>query len=257
MGHDMIESSRELVAVLRDLSALVGHLASTSVLGRQVAQHIAQLAAAVGQATQEVEHAGQAFEQLRGMVGEATRVVHGIAEATQQQAAAMAELARTAEAIAAAAQSTDEIAERLAEEVVEAARLAGHAREGMLALRLELCDGDLLELAKADHLLWKQRVYGVVLGKERIDPASVASHRECRLGRWYYGPGRERWSDHPAFQRLERPHEELHQLARQAAEAMNRGDRRAAEEAYQALERCSEEILSLLGELQGEMVAAR
>lgn len=233
----------------KEVAAQIERIQGDSV---SVVEQIQHMADAVREGTEHIEQSGEAFKSLVAMVSESTRIVHGVAQATRQQAAAMTDLARAAERMAAAAVSTDEAAGHLSREVVEAARLAGQAREGMLKLNLELGDGDLLELAKADHLLWKQRVYAMLLGAERIDPAGVGSHRECRLGRWYYGRGRERFGGRTAFDELEKPHEALHQLARRAAEAMEQGDRPKAEEAYQELERCSSEILALLNELQVE-----
>ncbi|NLY78355.1 MAG: chemoreceptor protein, partial [Lysinibacillus sp.] len=44
----------------------------------------------------------------------------------------------------------------------------------------------LLQLSKADHLLWKWRVYNMLLGIEQLSAEDVSSHEDCRLGRWYY-----------------------------------------------------------------------
>lgn len=42
------------------------------------------------------------------------------------------------------------------------------------------------ELAKVDHLIYKFRVYKVLLGLSTETVSDFASHLECRLGKWYY-----------------------------------------------------------------------
>ena len=80
----------------------------------------------------------------------------------------------------------------------------------------------LLLLSRTDHLLWKWRIYNMFLGLEKVDPETVSSHKDCRLGKWYYNPKtQERFKGIQSFQDLEAHHQRVHTLARETARQFN------------------------------------
>jgi EAL domain-containing protein (putative c-di-GMP-specific phosphodiesterase class I) len=110
----------------------------------------------------------------------------------------------------------------------------------------------LIHMAQADHLQWRRHLIDYTIGKLYGAPtlsASSAAHLEsnphhCLLGQWYYGAGKS-YRGMPAFDALEKPHEEIHVLGQKVCEAINRGEPRS-------------EIISLLRELtekSGEVMA--
>ncbi|HIO71032.1 MAG TPA: hypothetical protein EYG60_03785 [Campylobacterales bacterium] len=69
------------------------------------------------------------------------------------------------------------------------------------------------DLAKFDHVVFKENIYSYVLGDEQEFDAT--DHFSCRLGRWYYhGVGREQFSDTEAYRHLELPHSTVHNEAK-------------------------------------------
>ncbi len=76
-------------------------------------------------------------------------------------------------------------------------------------------------LVKLDHIIFMQRGYH---GLEVRDNESVASHTDCRLGRWYYqGEGGESFGKLPSFKHIEGPHKQVHEAVSRALTAA-RGD---------------------------------
>ncbi|PPA29580.1 chemotaxis protein [Aeromonas jandaei] len=76
-------------------------------------------------------------------------------------------------------------------------------------------------LVKLDHIIFMQRGYH---GLEVRDNESVASHTDCRLGRWYYqGEGGESFGKLPSFKHIEVPHRQVHEAVSRALTAA-RGD---------------------------------
>jgi len=63
-------------------------------------------------------------------------------------------------------------------------------------------------LVKVDHILFKSHAYSVVLNEN--DEASFADHKNCRMGKWYFGLGAERFGKTPAFNEMARPHAVVH-----------------------------------------------
>ena len=101
------------------------------------------------------------------------------------------------------------------------------------------------ELAKVDHLLFKFRVYKVLLGLSDENKEGFASHTECRLGKWYYqGEGRDCFSRLPGYKEMEAPHQAVHQEALNAMDAHAQGDTQAMLRAVGAMESASLGVLA-------------
>ncbi|MNY41274.1 hypothetical protein D3C86_1760740 [compost metagenome] len=83
-------------------------------------------------------------------------------------------------------------------------------------------------------------------GNEVIRPESVNTHRECRLGKWYYGAAQERCGHVSAFRSIDAPHAKLHELARRMAEYHQAGRAEERDRLYGELEGISAEIVTHL-----------
>jgi len=89
-----------------------------------------------------------------------------------------------------------------------------------------------------------------LIGLEHVRPDAVASHRHCRLGKWYFDEETQKWlKGIVAFERLDVPHQAVHAAAKKAAEAYERGDIRQAEIHLHELEIASTEVVGHINEL--------
>ena len=76
------------------------------------------------------------------------------------------------------------------------------------------------ELAKVDHLIFKFRVYKVLLGLSDETANNFVSHTDCRLGKWYYeGDGKVSYSQLSGYREIEPPHIKIHNAAHNAINA--------------------------------------
>ncbi|HEX7479410.1 MAG TPA: EAL domain-containing protein [Polyangiales bacterium] len=117
----------------------------------------------------------------------------------------------------------------------------------------------LLHMATLDHLEWRKALIDALLSDDRqlhtdgltrfeLDPT------ECRLGRWYNGPGRG-LSDLSAFARLGEAHVALHDCAGQITAASKAGGRMAALlPSLRKLTEHSTHIVALLQELEHDVL---
>jgi methyl-accepting chemotaxis protein/ElaB/YqjD/DUF883 family membrane-anchored ribosome-binding protein len=77
---------------------------------------------------------------------------------------------------------------------------------------MELSNQIFANLAKIDHVIYKNNLYNSVI--EESDTFQAVGHNDCRLGKWYNtGKGKEFFSDTQAYGRLERPHKTVHDEA--------------------------------------------
>ena len=73
-------------------------------------------------------------------------------------------------------------------------------------------DLSFTSLIKVDHLIYKQRAYGMLnqVEDQTAVQAVAVDHHHCRLGQWYDGVGRQDFGALQAFRLLETPHAKVH-----------------------------------------------
>ncbi len=111
-----------------------------------------------------------------------------------------------------------------------------------------LTASERVDLYIVDHLLWRWRIYNMLLGYEEV--SNVGSHKECRLGSWYYAVNDPAIKRNAAFTNIERPHMELHQCAKDAAEAYAKKDVAKAGKILAEMDQHSAEVIAGLNELR-------
>ncbi len=114
-------------------------------------------------------------------------------------------------------------------------------------------------LVKVDHVVYKQRAY-VMLNEpsdECLQAISV-DHHDCRLGRWYEGPGRELFGHLASYKAIAAPHGKVHGGVHQMVQLMNSAwqtDQALQDQIMTALESTeasSLEVMRLIGEIVRE-----
>ncbi|GIP64680.1 hypothetical protein J32TS6_32350 [Virgibacillus pantothenticus] len=175
-----------------------------------------------------------------------------IAAMTEEQTSAVTEIADRNATMFEMGQTTQEVA-------IETAKTILQLSKQMDAYRLTFFDNirfqakDIIEAAKTDHMLWKWRVYNMLLDLETIDSQQVASHQACRLGKWYYGDLPSHIKDNPVFLQLEEPHRQVHHYAKLAVQSYEQRKRAEAKSYFAQLQTASDEVLHLLTQLEKEI----
>lgn len=113
-----------------------------------------------------------------------------------------------------------------------------------------LSESDMIDIYKTDHLLWRWKVYNMLLGNEKIDINLVSDYKQCRLGKWYYETAHDKFKDNKLFIEMEEPHIELHMAAKNAAIAYEKNDIKTAEECLKKMDICSKKVFGMLDELK-------
>ena len=110
----------------------------------------------------------------------------------------------------------------------------------------------LLDLsgARAAHLGWKRRLRNYLDGHDSLPRGQLLSHRECDLGRWYYGEGLAEYGHIAEMQRLEEPHAALHRLIGTLVDHKENRRHDDAEACFAQVEPLSRRIVELLGAIE-------
>ena len=151
--------------------------------------------------------------------------------------------------IATASQSVSEMSSA----ATELSGSAGEVMQGLEMLNMGLVQSGRVisstshrawvELVKIDHILFRLNLY---VGAIKDPHGYVCkSHKECRLGQWYYVQ-QEEFKGSPAFKSIETPHTKFHNAANEFLTAIRNKEDRAASSALDILDRASVEVFHAL-----------
>lgn len=106
-----------------------------------------------------------------------------------------------------------------------------------------------LNLVRLDHAIWKMAVYKQII-EQHYDSGSVASHHECRLGKWYYeGEGSLNYKGNQSFIELEDCHADVHNYGKEAIDLAQNGEMDKAVDSLDKMEQASIEVVEKLARL--------
>ena len=244
------------VTALDDVRENVQHLKKYS---NDVSQSIHSTKTTIHEATVEAKHSLPILSSIVEAIEQVSMDVTTTAAVSQQQAAAVDEISNTMNQIA---QLSEDVRDYGEETSIGIHRLGTEINDFRLRVveknKVQLSSIALLQLSKADHILWKWRVYNMFMGLEKITPSDVSSHRDCRLGKWYFSDQTaKKFSNHPAYQQMNTHHMQVHEAARQAVENYSARHYAAAEQNLVELEEASEHVLTYINSLINELLEER
>lgn len=231
----------------------------------QIQTNIMELQQAINLSAADMNTTSAQLDSGKNLVEDTVAAIHHIRQGIKNINETIMEVATTAEQQAAVTEVfTNEIgtvsseAEFLEKNCQDTGLAIYETSKNLDKIRLELVkqrgfltDKDMLDVYKTDHVLWRWRVYNMLLGYEKVDINVVGDYKQCRLGQWYYGIDCGQFKDTRAFINMEKPHIELHEAAKEAVEAYNKGDITKAERGLARMDECSQIVFKYLEEIKG------
>ncbi|MFK2826935.1 methyl-accepting chemotaxis protein [Bacillus sp. B190/17] len=207
----------------------------------------------VERSVKEAQHADKALETIVSTMQEINGSTSQIAAMTEEQTSAVMEIAQKNSTILDLSTLSKDIAKQTAQVILELSKQMDEYRLTFFTTNIKLNAKDIIKAAKTDHLLWKWKVYNMLLDLETMDSQQVSSYESCRLGQWYYGDLPPRIKNQSAFQQLEEPHQAVHYYAKQAVQSYEMGNLEEAQHAFEQLQRASDQVIVLLSQLEKEL----
>ncbi|WP_321491994.1 methyl-accepting chemotaxis protein [uncultured Desulfobacter sp.] len=104
---------------------------------------------------------------------------------------------------------------------------------------------------KRTHSLWKKKLSNMLSGKqEDIRMDQLIDHRHCDFGKWYFGPGMEKYGKSPDYQKLGEIHEKVHETGGQVAKLFKEGNINEAHDIFKTYGTVSRQLFDLLDGLE-------
>lgn len=201
------------------------------------------------QGVQLVGDAEKAIDLIDETIEGVKQSIQGVTHNTQEQTNSMATLMNHLEDIVVGIKDIERDSRSTAEDIY---RLSSQTQgiRGRLSNQVEgIKEGDYIELFKVDHLLWKWKIYNMLLGFEKVDAKQAGDYKNCKLGKWYYSQSGS-LNQNTYFKQIEEPHQKIHNLAKQATEYYRNQDIKNVENILVEMENVSTEIIQLLDRLK-------
>lgn len=200
--------------------------------------------------TKLVDEAMKSIAEIGSSVMELSEIVTQVSANTEEQTAAIQSFSSGTVEIADNAQVIVNKSNNIGLKIFDLSKNIDAIRGEMVNQSNCLSQAEKIEVYKVDHLLWRWKVYNMLLHYEVVDAGKVGNYNECRLGKWYYGIECENLKKIPAFNYMEKPHIALHQAAKKSVEAYQRKDMEAANKYLLEMDKYSKEVFTYLDEIK-------
>lgn len=214
----------------------------------------------ISKATTELNGVIQSFDDSKKIMGGAIDSIEliknslsGISETfveisanVEEQTAASEEMASNLAIVSEKASELKEHTHQTGESFYEISKIVDDIRLVCYAKAENCSDTIQIELSISDHLIWRWRVYNMILGHDSLDEATVGTHITCRLGLWLKSVNYDDVNIERIIKQLDEPHEILHKLAKESIKYYNNGNLDAAEKALNKMDVASSNVIKLL-----------
>ncbi|MEW5790450.1 MAG: methyl-accepting chemotaxis protein [Pseudomonadota bacterium] len=234
----------------------------------QAAQEIDLVTMTIGQQSRTVEstihegleHLGSSQESLENVaivLSEANQAVthvndrvHQIATAAEEQSSVATDMAHSLAVLSRIVQQHEESLNDL-QSVID--KINSLAAQKMKHFAEWPFDDLFLLVTQADHLLWVKEVVGRVAAGPAEEMPALEDQHGCRLGKWYYGPGKARYGQLKAFVDLELQHRKVHELGSEILKHVQNGRLEEAKRRLDSLLDHSAQLQKCLDMLRGSL----
>lgn len=160
----------------------------------------------------EAARAGEHGRGFAVVADEVRKLAEKTQKATKEIAIVVKSMQQEASDIQTSTEEINEVTEKVKENIDELHNMIKFSKDNATLSKLKIsCANDRVfcGLAKIDHVLYKQALYGLIF--KMSNDFSQVDPRVCRLGKWYYeGIGKKEFSNTNGYKKLEFPHNTVH-----------------------------------------------
>ena len=264
------EQGRGFAVVATEVRNLAGRSATAA---KEIKELIQDSVEKVDAGSELVNKSGETLEQIVTSVKHVGDIIAEIAAASQEQTAGLDQINHAVTSLDDTTQQNAALAEEIAANSASLREQALQMESGIR--RFSVFEGSEQEwselvnesshdhahdhggdatfdffAARTAHLAWRQRIRDFLDGAEGLTEDEAVSHRDCKLGKWLYSFGLERYGNIPAMRTMEKEHEVLHATIRDIVRLKNEGNDTEAEARFADIEKLSGKIVFLLKQVE-------
>lgn len=180
-----------------------------------------------------------------------------IASTTRHQAESASEIAERNRSMTESTIRSQEIVFDTGSAIYSLSKMIDDYRSETISKNFIISQEDIIEVAITDHLLWRWKIYNLLLGFEEMSSLNLESPRDSNLGQWYYGKGRDLLGDEKDYRELEAPFLKVYDIAKKAVNAHTAGEKALAEKYLEDLTETSKLVIEKLQNLQEILIETK
>jgi methyl-accepting chemotaxis protein len=218
----------------------------------------------INKTSSEIEKVIKTFQDSKKEMDEATDGIRGINKSmiiigdsfneisanVQEQTAVSQEMSANLLNINEKANVLKTEANRTGEAFYEISEQIDQVRMHALAVVSGMNSKSMIEVTITDHLLWKWKVYNMILGYVKLKTEAVGDSNGCRLGKWLLTLDRSNPRITTLIETIKKPHAQLHEDAKRAIQAYERHNLLEAEAILLEIEKSSKAVVKALEEMK-------
>ncbi len=198
----------------------------------------------------QMQEAVGSLDSMHGDLTEISGAFTEISASIEEQTAASQETTSSVMIVNEVTQSLQKETTKTGRAINSISKLISDLRSELLLENTDLDINTQIEICMTDHLIWRWKVYNMILGYEDLSEAEVGTHRTCRLGQWCDNTTFENKDMCLAINEMEIPHEALHITAKKSIKEYNKGNISGAEEYLHKLDELSDEVIKQLKKMK-------
>lgn len=234
----LAENSSQQVSFIQDVvGSLNAKIASS-------AKQIDHIVASVSESEGMMNQASESTSSLVDMMGMVREKFDAIGSNVEEQTAATEEMSSHLMLINDKAAELRAESDRTGKSFFDISQMVEKIRLNLIEGQSELDGKTMAELSVTDHLMWKWRVYNMMLGYVVLDTVAVGDHTSCRLGKWLKTLDPANDKIQRIIKEMEAPHAEIHSIAKKAIEANQKGYQSEVEGMLTQLEGYSDKVIA-------------
>lgn len=238
------ENTTEQVGLIQNI---VTHLNDDIEIAAKEMEKIVQ---AFGSSKSSIESATGGMDLISTMMDEVKSNISSISTNVEEQSATTEEITAGLQVISEKSSNLGEEADKTGKAFFDISMKVDEARMTACACSNHLDSKSMIKISITDHLMWKWRVYNMIMGYIKLDIATVGDHHGCRLGKWLATLDSKDLQVKSIINKIEAPHAEIHKSAKSAIEEYNKGNMNIAEAKLADIEKNSKIVVAFLNELE-------
>ena len=216
----------------------------------RAAEEIDRVVSTFNRSKTEIDQATSSIREIYSAMGMVNDSFGSITSSVEEQSATTQEMSAHLQVINEKSLKLREEAVRTGEAFFAISQKVDEIRIKAFQCAKEIDTNTMIELSITDHLMWKWRVYNMLLGNIKLDDTTVGDHHGCRLGKWIATLNQSNTNIKRILDQMEKPHCNIHRLAKEAIIDYNNGNDQKSELYLNEIEQNSNLVIKYLNDLR-------
>lgn len=246
VADEVRKLAQRTASATADINNILGSIHTGTIAATNIMDVAVEKSRTTGEMARKLD---ESFAEIYNNFNQVSDMMHQVVTATEEQSATSIEISSNLTSIAEDARESSNTVKSM---TLSFNKFSANAKEF-----LRLLDGFIdpkmkIGIIKADYVLWLHRVIDMLDGAEVSVNADEFNPQQSRMGRWYYGEGKNAFGSLPSFSAIEPLHLKIHDLGVKAHNALKRGEMDEVKKYVTEAVKLADDIVAALANIESE-----